>query len=175
VPPPLNDEHDDLQTCPDCGRHAHRDATRCPACGGRLAGDGPDLDWRRSGRRSGRRRDAEPHRGGTVLALGITGLCLTAFPVVGAVLGLVAWVMGQGDLRKQRNGLMDPEGAGLTQAGWVCGIIATALNGLLTLMCCGFMVIGAVAEESERRPQPPAFNQWGPDAQPPAPPRRPRR
>jgi len=70
VPPPprLNDEHDDLQTCPGCGRHAHRDATRCPSCGGRLGADDPDPDWRPL-----RRRVAEPHRGGTVAGAGHRG------------------------------------------------------------------------------------------------------
>ena len=45
--------------------------------------------------------------------------------------------MGSGDLRKIREGRMDPEGEGLTKAGMICGIIATCLN---ILVCLGYGV-----------------------------------
>lgn len=63
----------------------------------------------------------EPHRGTLVLVLGILGL------VVCVILGIVAWVMGNGDLRKMDAGQMDPSGRGLTQAGRVCGMISVIL------------------------------------------------
>lgn len=95
--------------------------------------DVPDL------RRRGPRRDAEPDRGGTVLALGIISLaCLLMWCApVGVILGLVAWVMGQRDLRKMKSGLMDDNGRGMTQGGWICGIIGVVLNSLITLGCAG--------------------------------------
>ena len=65
------------------------------------------------------RRHMEPHRGATVLTLGILGL------VVCGILGIVAWAMGSTDLAKMRQGRMDPEGEGMTRAGQICGIIAT--------------------------------------------------
>ncbi len=62
-----------------------------------------------------------PHRGGVVLALGILGI------VVCFICGIVAWVMGNNDLREIDAGVMDPSGRGLTQAGKICGMIGTIL------------------------------------------------
>ena len=61
------------------------------------------------------------HRGTLILVLGILGL------VICGPLGIVAWVMGSGDLKEIDAGTMDPAGRGTTQAGKICGIIATIL------------------------------------------------
>ena len=45
--------------------------------------------------------------------------------------------MGHGDLNRMKAQEIDPDG-GLTKGGWICGIIATLLNTLLTLSCLGF-------------------------------------
>lgn len=90
--------------------------------------------------RSQPRRDAEPDRGAIILALGIISITLVmtwCIAPVGAILGLVAWVMGQRDLGKIRSGRMDASGRGMTQAGWICGIIGAILNLLITLSCGG--------------------------------------
>jgi len=63
----------------------------------------------------------KPHRGGAILALGILGL-LVCF-----VMGIVAWVMGNNDLREMTAGQMDRSGEQLTMAGRICGIISTVL------------------------------------------------
>ncbi|MDP7009652.1 MAG: hypothetical protein QGI78_08800 [Phycisphaerales bacterium] len=42
-------------------------------------------------------------------------------------LGIIAWVMANGDLKKMDAGTMDPEGRGNTQAGKICGIISVCL------------------------------------------------
>jgi hypothetical protein len=78
------------------------------------------------------------------------------FPV-GLALSIAAWVMGQNDLRKISRRAMDPEGQGQTQAGWVCGIIGTIVNGLCALGCVGFF--GMILAEQNRwntttRPRP---------------------
>lgn len=44
----------------------------------------------------------QPHRGTMILVFGILGL------IVCMPLGIVAWVMGSGDLKKMNAGLMDP-------------------------------------------------------------------
>jgi predicted Zn finger-like uncharacterized protein len=92
----------------------------------------PDL------RRRGPRRDAEPDRGAVVLTLGIISLAGTVIycaAPVWAILGLAAWIMGQTDLRKMKRGQMDEKGRGMTQAGWICGILGVVFNGLLILGC----------------------------------------
>ena len=62
-----------------------------------------------------------PHRGIMILVFGILGfVCCIIF-------GILAWVMGNGDLKEMDAGRMDPEGRGLTQAGKICGIISVIL------------------------------------------------
>jgi hypothetical protein len=62
-----------------------------------------------------------PHRGVLILVLGILGI------VCCFICGIIAWVMGNGDLREMDAGRMDPSGRGLTQAGKVCGMISVIL------------------------------------------------
>src|SRR5438093_987641 len=69
-----------------------------------------------------RRVRMAPHRGGAVLTLGILGLCVCF------VCGIIAWVMGNTDLREMREGRMDRAGEGMTNAGRICGIIGVVLN-----------------------------------------------
>jgi predicted Zn finger-like uncharacterized protein len=146
----------DRRTCRACGREVHRDARRCYHCGERFVRDGRDRDGVPGLTfHAPVRRDSEPHRGPLVLTLGVLSLVLLSIVClwpVGAVLGVVAWVMGRADLGKLKRGDMDPAGQGLTQAGWICGIIGTLLNGLFTLGCAG--LIGLAWFDSRPRPRP---------------------
>jgi predicted Zn finger-like uncharacterized protein len=139
-PPParpiLNDEDEDLRECPHCGKQIHREHARCPFCGDRLS--------RPPARRRRRvRADAEPHRAGLVLTLGIMslvgiGICIPA----ALILGPIAWVLGRNDLSKMKHGQMDTEGEGSTQAGWICGIVATLLS---WIACFGLGLVWMLA------------------------------
>lgn len=85
---------------------------------------------------------AAPHRGVLILVLGIISLAVCA-PV-----GIVAWIMGSGDLKKMKAGMMDPEGKGLTTGGMICGIVSTALlvlGILFYVVIIGVVGIGAAA------------------------------
>ena len=62
-----------------------------------------------------------PHRGGVILALGIIGI------VCCFICGIIAWVMGNSDLREMAAGRMDRSGQGMTQAGKICGMIGVIL------------------------------------------------
>lgn len=73
----------------------------------------------------------KPHRGTLILVLGILGL------VICAPLGIAAWVMGNGDLKLMDSGTIDPSGRSMTNAGRICGMVATIL------LCLG-VVIGLV-------------------------------
>jgi len=78
----------------------------------------------------------EPHRGVMILIFGILGvLCCVIF-------GIIAWVMGSGDLRKMERGLMDRSGEGMTRAGQIIGIVATILF-ILGGIVSGLSVLGA--------------------------------
>jgi hypothetical protein len=77
----------------------------------------------------------KPHRGTMLLVFGILGIfCCIIF-------GILAWVMGSGDLKEIAEGRMDPAGEGMTKAGKILGIIGCILNvlGLLAwLAAFGF-------------------------------------
>lgn len=80
----------------------------------------------------------KPHRGTTVLVLGILGI------VACQPLGIAAWVMGNNDLREMNAGLMDPSGRDTTSAGRVCGIIGTVLMILWLLVVMVVLVMGGI-------------------------------
>ena len=75
-----------------------------------------------------------------ILVFGILGIVTSCF-----IFGIVAWVMGNGDLAAMREGTMDATGEGLTQAGKICGIVSVVLG---CLYVCGgvawFVVVGAL-------------------------------
>lgn len=76
------------------------------------------------------------HRGTLILVFGILGL------VVCAPLGIVAWIMGNNDLKEIDAGLMDPTGRGMTQGGKICGMIATILMVLAVVVCVLLFALG---------------------------------
>jgi hypothetical protein len=72
----------------------------------------------------------KPHRGGMLLAFGI-----------------LAWVMGNGDLKEMADGRMDPSGEGMTKAGKILGMIGCILHivgflGWLLLVIFGVALAG---------------------------------
>jgi hypothetical protein len=128
-----------MTECPFCGEIVPESARRCSRC---LEWIEEDPRWNR--RPPAERRDVEPHRGGLVLFLGITGLVmgLTVFLIpVAWIPGLAAWILGQTDLNRINRGLVESSGYGTTQAGWICGIIATCLWGLSSLTCLGWLTL----------------------------------
>ena len=84
------------------------------------------------------RRDAAPHRGVLILVLGILSLVVCGF------LGPVAWIMGNNDLAEIRAGRMDREGEGMTQAGRICGMIASILLIFVCVLYGGIFAIALV-------------------------------
>jgi uncharacterized membrane protein YidH (DUF202 family) len=87
----------------------------------------------------------KPHRGVVVLVLGILGI------VVCFICGIIAWVMGNGDLREMAAGTMDPSGRGMTQAGKICGMISVILT--IVGICISLLIMmfaGAGAVMSHR-------------------------
>jgi hypothetical protein len=136
VPPPApaaTDPHS--RPCPHCGERIEAAAVHCRFCGEDLAEE-IDRPWERP-HRPLVRRDCEPHRGVLILVLGILSLVIT---YLGVVPGIIAWVLGQQDLKKMTERTMDPQGRGLTQAGRICGIVGTILQGFLLLFVGAYFV-----------------------------------
>jgi hypothetical protein len=134
--------------------------------------DDEDHPIRRRGYSGGYpRRDGEPHRGVLILVLGIVSLaamflngCYLLGVLIGLPLGITAWVLGNGDLRKIKNREMDEEGLGMTQAGWICGMIGVILHSLVLLTCGGFITFFLIMSANGPMMSKPAF------AAPPPPP-----
>ena len=80
-------------------------------------------------------------------------MCYGLGILVGLPLGITAWVLGNGDLRKIKNREMDEEGLGMTQAGWICGIIGTILHSLGLLSCGAFIAFCHATERPRIRAQ----------------------
>lgn len=70
---------------------------------------------------SGPQGNLEPDRGTLILVFGILGL------VVCMIFGIIAWVMGKGDLEKIRAGTMNPDGEAMTKVGVILGQVGVAL------------------------------------------------
>ncbi len=86
-----------------------------------------------------------PHRGVLILVLGILGI------VCCFIFGIIAWVMGNNDLREIDAGRMDPSGRGLTQAGKICGmvgviltIVGIVIQLIVMLLGGGFFISGSI-------------------------------
>ena len=80
-----------------------------------------------------------PHRGVLILVFGILSFVVCPF------FGIAAWVMGNTDLQEMDSGLMDRTGRDLTNAGRICGMIATALLILQVLVMIVVMIVVVVS------------------------------
>jgi predicted Zn finger-like uncharacterized protein len=119
----------------------------------RWQADDDDSDDRREPRRRRRRRirrDLVPHRGATVLTLGILSivasvicsvLCSIIGPLMGAGLGLPAVLLGHADLRQITGGNMDPDGESQTRTGMILGYVGLGLSLVAFLLCGVYLVV----------------------------------
>ena len=82
-----------------------------------------------------------PNRATFILVFGILGLVL-CMP-----LGIVAWVMGNTDLKEMDAGRMDASGRGLTQAGKILGMVSVilAIVAVVIWLLMVFLMVGAAA------------------------------
>jgi predicted Zn finger-like uncharacterized protein len=101
----------------------------------RYADEDEDFD------RGRRRGPGEPHRGATILTLGILSLVLSCIPLAAWVLGGIAIGMANNDLQAMARRRMDPAGQGQTRAGQVCGIIGIIL-GILSCIVVRASMLG---------------------------------
>ncbi len=82
----------------------------------------------------------QPHRATVILVLGILSVVLCF------ICGIIAWVMGNADIKAMNAGTMDPSGRGMTQAGRIIGIVGTVLGCLaLVWVILVFVVFGTAA------------------------------
>ncbi len=60
------------------------------------------------------------------------------------IFGILAWVMGQGDLKEMAAGQMDPSGEGMAKAAKILGIVSVVLN-VIGILFWGLMMAGVFA------------------------------
>ncbi len=89
------------------------------------------------------------------LACLFLSMCYGLGVLIGLPLGITAWVLGSGDLRKIKNHEMDEEGQGMTLAGWICGIIGTVLHSLVLLTCGGLITFALLLGANTPPPRAP--------------------
>ncbi|MBX3386787.1 MAG: hypothetical protein KF768_09465 [Phycisphaeraceae bacterium] len=83
----------------------------------------------------------KPHRGGTILTLGILSLVLGFGCGIGFLLGIIGWVMAKADLAEMDAGIMDPAGRSNTQAGKICSIISIILAAIGIVLAIIYFVV----------------------------------
>jgi hypothetical protein len=119
----LDEDQEGLPYCPGCGRRVRWEAFTCPFCEEEFE---DDRDLRRQHRRRAGPppRDTEPHRGPVIvnlgnisMTLGILSMCGGLTAVAGLPVGIVGWVMANGDLEAMRIGTLDTRGRNQTEAG----------------------------------------------------------
>src|SRR5438445_8074448 len=113
------------EPCPMCGQPVPDDAIRCAYCGAYM--DQGSTEEAHGDIRHG----YEPDRSALIMALGIISLACSPlvgtccflffgvgvlFSIAGLGTGIPAWVMGQKDLARMREYIMDPAGRPMTQA-----------------------------------------------------------
>lgn len=74
----------------------------------------------------------KPHRGGTIMAMGIFSLMLTGCGV-GAILGLITWVYAHNDLSEMKQGLRNADGMNMTRVGKIMGMVSVGIVALATV------------------------------------------
>lgn len=92
--------------------------------------------------------EMKPHRGTLILVLGILSL------VICAPVGIVAWVLGNNDLKDIAAGTMSPEGQQLTNIGRILGIIGTVLMILGFLAVLAVVLLGGLGAVMSHQPGP---------------------
>ena len=102
--------------CSKCGAIINYGDPICRNCGEKLEYDEPLMSAPTS------EKTIESGRGALILTLGILSLVL-----LGPILGIPAWVMGNRDLKKIRAGLIASAQKGLTRSGMILGIIGTVV------------------------------------------------
>jgi hypothetical protein len=76
----------------------------------------------------------------------VGSLCCFPLPLVGLIMGIVAWVLAVPDLKEMDSGIMDPTGRGATKAGMICGIVCCALT-LLAILAVGAVFLIALLQD----------------------------
>lgn len=72
------------------------------------------------------------NNGPAVLAMGILGVIMFAFPVF----AMIAWAMGASEMRAIQRGEARSEGQLLVKIGHILGLVGTCIGVLICLSCC---------------------------------------
>ncbi len=92
----------------------------------------------------------QPHRSGLVLTFGILSLTCCCF-----IFGIIAWILGNQDVRAMEAGTMDPSGQATTQTGRILGIIGTIWSVVVLILCVVYFAWIAHLVSTGKMPLPP--------------------
>jgi hypothetical protein len=133
--------------CPQCGQDNDRKEEICSYCGKLLRAQAAPAPQRNVSDSPPETRAAG--RGNRVLVLGILSIVM-----LGLLTGIPAWVMGRRDLRKIREGDIDPAQASVTRLGMVLGIIGTVIGSFILLLVLVALIGVFFGEQEESKPLP---------------------
>lgn len=88
-----------------------------------------------------RRPYLAPHRASLVFVLGLLSMCCIGAPLT----GIIAWILGAGDLKEMDAGRMDPSGRGQTQTGKLLGMASVILFVLAVVGYCAVVGVAIFA------------------------------
>jgi hypothetical protein len=80
-----------------------------------------------------------PHRGPTILTLGILSLCFACAPLLSWILGGIAISMANNDLTQMGRRKMDPGGRSITQTGRTLATVGVILTTIWFVLACVLM------------------------------------
>jgi hypothetical protein len=103
--------------CSACSHQNPFDSKFCARCATKLSAHSAPVDFGAVRARSGFVRS-------NATAVMVLGICSLA---VCSLLGPIAWIMGRKELDRIRAGELPQSGYGMTNAGYICGIIGTIL------------------------------------------------
>jgi len=117
--------------CTKCGSQLEEGNHFCPKCGTTISQD----NIANPSTSDNNIKYQEPGRGTIILILGILSIVL-----LGPFVGIPAWVMGNKDLKKIKNGIISLSEKSNTKVGMILGIIGTFIS-FFTIMIIGIAVV----------------------------------
>jgi len=121
--------------CQKCGTKLEEESNFCQKCGNSISQ--PYVS--NSSSKENTIKYQEPGRGTLILVLGILSIVL-----LGPFVGIPAWVMGNKDLKKIRNGIISFNEKSATKIGMILGILGIIGSSILIIIVLGIAIVVSI-------------------------------